>query len=35
LNITEVEIYINIGAEQIFAAEKDKNKIAVEVICYF
>jgi hypothetical protein len=31
LNIAEVEIYIDIGAEQLFAAEKGKNKIAVEV----
>jgi len=31
LNIAEVEIYIDIGAEQVFAAEKDNNKIAVEV----
>ena len=29
LNIAEVEIYIDIGAEQLFAAEKDSKKIAV------
>ncbi len=31
MNIAEVEICIDIVAEQLFAAEKDKNKIAVEV----
>ncbi len=31
LNIAEVEIYIDIGAEQLLAAEKDSKKIAVEV----
>ena len=31
LNVAEVEVYIDIGAEQLFAAEKDSQKIAVEV----
>lgn len=30
-NVAEVEIYIDLGAEQLFAAEKDSQKIAVEV----
>ncbi|NEP50305.1 MAG: fatty-acid oxidation protein subunit alpha [Moorea sp. SIO3C2] len=31
INFAEVEIYINLGAERLIAAEKDEEKIAVEI----
>ena len=31
INVAEVELYIDLGAERLLAAEKDEEKIAVEI----